>query len=209
MIEYVIETNIDDRILKKAAELLNNGGIVAYPTDTSWALGCSIHSKEGIQKLRKLKGDFKKHPLTLICSNITQISDVAFLSNSQFKIIKHYAPGPYVFILKALPKIEKKVNIKRMTLGIRIPQNPVPLKIIETLGCPIFSITASRNMAFQGWWDKHGAEGNLFEGGWELEYINGLGMILDTGDPLPKYLATVLDLTDEELVVVRQGIGDL
>lgn len=209
MIEYVVETNINDRILAKAVNLLKEGGLVAYPTDTSWAIGCSIHSKEGIEKLRKLKGDFKKHPLTMICSNISQINDVAFLSNQQFKTIKHYSPGPYVFILQALPKIEKKVSIKRMTLGLRIPNHAVPTSLVDALECPLFSITASRNMAFQGWWDKHGAEGNLFEGGWELEYINGLGMILDTGEALPKYLATVMDLTEEEPAIIRQGIGEL
>ena len=209
MIEYVIESNIDDRILLRAKDILDEGGLVAYPTDTSWGIGCSSHSKKGVEKLRKLKGDFQNYTLTLICSNISQISEVAELNNNNFKIIKKYTPGPYVFILPALYNIEKKVNMKRIEIGVRIPSNQIPIKIIEKIDCPIFSITASKIMTSRDWWDAKYAEENLFECGWELEYIDELDMIIDSGEPLPKILSTVIDMTSEELEIKRYGSGKL
>jgi tRNA threonylcarbamoyl adenosine modification protein (Sua5/YciO/YrdC/YwlC family) len=209
MIEYIIKTNIDDRILLKVKNILEQGGIVAYPTDTSWGIGCSALSKPGILKLSSLKGSFHHYTLTLICSKISQISDVAILNNANFKLIKKYTPGPFVFILPAQSKIEKKVNMKRMEIGVRIPSNPVPIKIVETLKTPIFTITASKDMYSKEWWDTEYAEENLFECGWELENIQMLDIILDDGEPLPKLLSTVVDLTGAELKIVRQGIGIL
>ena len=207
MIEYVIPSNIDDRILLKAKRILESGGLVAYPTDTSWGIGTSVHSTKGIEKLRKLKGDFHNYTLTLICSNISQISQVAELNNYNFKIIKKFTPGPFVFILKAEYHIEKKVNMKRMEIGVRIPGHPVPIKIIETLGNPIFSITASRIMTNREWWDAKYAEENLFESGWELEDIPEIDMIIDGSEPLAKVLSTVIDMTEENIKIMRQGIG--
>ena len=209
MIEYVIESNIDDRVLLRAKDALDGGGLIAYPTDTSWGIGCSSHSKKGIEKLRKLKGDFQNYTLTLICSNISQISEVAELNNNNFKIIKKYTPGPFVFILPALYNIEKKINMKRVEVGVRIPTNRIPIRIIETIECPIFSITASKIMTSREWWDTKYAEENLFECGWELEYIDELDMIIDSGEPLPKVLSTVIDMTGEELEIKRYGTGKI
>ena len=209
MIEYINIKNIDDRIINKAINILEQGGLIAYPTDTSWGIGCSVSSKNGISKLRKLKGDFYNYTLTLICSNISQISEVAELNNYNFKLIKKYTPGPYVFILPAKNKIEKKVNIKRLEIGVRIPSNPVPIKIINKLEQPIFSITASKIMTSREWWDKRYAEENLFECGWELENIDEIDLILDTGDPLPKVLSTVINMTTDNLNVIRYGIGKI
>lgn len=208
MIEYINKTNIDDRVLIKAKNVLEQGGLVAYPTDTSWSIGCSSQSKQGIAKLSTLKGSFQNFTLTLICSNISQISNVTILNNSNFKLIKKYTPGPFVFILPAQSKIEKKVNMKRIEIGVRIPSNPVPIKIVETLKFPIFSITASKIMTSKEWWDEDYAEQNLFECGWELENISMIDIILDPGDPLPKQLATVIDLTKEEIRIIRYGIGE-
>ena len=209
MIEYINIKNIDDRIINKATKSLEQGGLIAYPTDTSWGIGCSVTSKEGISKLRKLKGDFSSFTLTLICSNISQISEVAELNNNNFKIIKKYTPGPYVFILPAKNKIEKKVNLKRLEIGVRIPSNPVPIRIINSLGHPIFSITASKIMTSREWWDTKYAEENLLECGWELENIDEIDLILDTGDPLPKVLSTVINMTTDNLNVIRYGIGKI
>lgn len=209
MIEYINENNIDDRVLNKAISILHNDGIIAYPTDTSWGIGCSVHSSKGIDKLRKLKGTFQNYTLTMICSNISQISDVAELNNSNFKIIKQHIPGPFVFILPALKNIKKKVNMKRIEIGVRIPSRLVTKSIIETLECPIFSITASKIMTSHDWWDNAYAEENLFQEGWELEDIYEIDLILDAGEPLLKVLSTVIDLTGEEPNILRQGVGRL
>ncbi|MBN2445008.1 MAG: threonylcarbamoyl-AMP synthase [Spirochaetales bacterium] len=209
MIKYIYKTSIDETIMQKVKKILSEGGLVAYPTDTSWGIGCSINSKRGIERLQKLKGNFKKNTPTLICSSISQISDVALLDNKHFRLIKQYTPGPHVFILKAANKIEKKVTMKRAEIGVRIPDHPVPIKIVETLGSPIFSTTALKNLTELGWLEAGYAEEYLFECGWELEYIKELDLILDTGETLPKVLSTVIDMTDEEPVITRRGIGDI
>ncbi|MCK4796684.1 MAG: Sua5/YciO/YrdC/YwlC family protein, partial [Spirochaetes bacterium] len=151
--------------------------------------------------------DFQNYTLTMICSNISQISDVAVLANSNFKIIKKYTPGPFVFILPAQNKIEKKINMKRIEIGVRIPSNSIPIRLIEKLTCPIFSITASKIIYSNEWWDKAYAEENLFEYGWELEEITDIDLILDDSEALVKALSTVIDLTNNNIGIVRQGIG--
>jgi tRNA threonylcarbamoyl adenosine modification protein (Sua5/YciO/YrdC/YwlC family) len=209
MIEYVVENNLDVRIIQKAVNILNNDGLVAYPTDTSWGIGCSSLSKEGIQKLLKLKGDMKNITITLICNDISQITEIAELNNPNYRFIKRYIPGPYVFILPALRTIEKKINMKRNEIGIRIPDNAIPLAIAGKLGTSLFSVTASRKMTDTGWWDIKFAEENLFEYGYELEEIREIDLIVDTGEALPKILTTVIDLSSGDFQIVRRGIGEL
>ncbi|HOV13238.1 MAG TPA: L-threonylcarbamoyladenylate synthase [Spirochaetota bacterium] len=207
MIEYVYPSNIDDRVLLRVKNILNDGGLVAYPTDTSYGIGCSSHSKTGIEKLRKLKGDFNNFALTFICSEISQISEVTELNNANFRFIKKYTPGPFVFILKAQFHIEKKINMKRLEIGVRIPDNPIPLAIVKTLGHPIYSITASKIIKDNSLWDTRYAEENLYEYGYELEDIREIDLILDDGNSQPKFLSTVIRLTEEEPDLIRQGVG--
>lgn len=209
MIRNIVKHNIDNRILDEVAKAMSIGKIIAYPTDTSWAVGCSASSKEGINKLRKLKGDFKQYTPTLICSKISQISSVAELTNNNFKIIKRYTPGPYVFILPALNIIKKRVNMKRIEIGVRIPSNPVPIAIVNWLDSPIFSITASKKMGSHDWWTPEYAEDNLYEYGWELEEIKEISIILDTGERLIKNLSTVIDLKEGQIDIIRHGIGKI
>lgn len=209
MISYVNFDNIDDRIISKAVNTLEQGGLVAFPNDTNWSIACSIKSKTAIQKLKRLKGAEKNYTFTIIGSSISELSEIAIISNSNFKILKRYTPGPFVFILPALKKVEKIINLKRPEVGVRIPQNPIPANIIKALGCPIFAITASRVMTDLDWWDKSFALANLFEFGWELEEIKELDMIIDTdtGEPQEKHLSTVVNLTGEEPEIIRQGEG--
>jgi tRNA threonylcarbamoyl adenosine modification protein (Sua5/YciO/YrdC/YwlC family) len=209
MLEYYSQYNIDDRIKARAVTILKEGGLLAYPTDTSWGIGCSIRSEAGIEKLRKIKGGFKNHIPTMICSDISQVSEVAVLTNPNFKFIKHYVPGPYVFVLPTLYKIEKKIGMKRQEVGIRIPDSLLLRSVIEHLGNPIFSITASKEMGSTGWWDSSFAEDNLFEYGVEVEDIRSIDLILDHGEPVPKVLSTVFDLTTDDVRVIREGIGEI
>ena len=110
MIEYIFEHNIDDRILNRAAHYLEEGELVAFPTDSSWSIGCSMGSKSGIERLKKLKDDHDEHHFTLICARISQISDLASLSTTHFRTVKRLIPGPYVFVLPSLMKIEKRIK---------------------------------------------------------------------------------------------------
>jgi tRNA threonylcarbamoyl adenosine modification protein (Sua5/YciO/YrdC/YwlC family) len=228
MIEYVVSENIDDRILTKSARCLVGGGLLAFPSDTSWSLGCSFRSKEGIKKLRRLSGEREERHFTLLCSDISQFGDFCSLDNTRFRLIKRLSPGPYVFILNTLSGTGRALGLRRKELGVRIPNHPIPLAVIGTLGCPLYSITAKREMIAPGGIFGGGEnsirngpkdaenedrelppvpEEDLFEGGWELEEIDGLDMILDPGEEQQRIFSTILDLTGDEAVSLRRGAG--
>jgi tRNA threonylcarbamoyl adenosine modification protein (Sua5/YciO/YrdC/YwlC family) len=217
MIEYVIPTNIDDRILARAARMLKDGALAAIPTDTSWSIVCSLESPAGIKKLRQLSGERDERHFTLLCSSISQFGELCSLNNSRFRLIKRLSPGPYVFILKTLPGTEKTLDIRRREAGVRIPDCPVPIRLIETLGHPLYSITAKRSMA-DGEWETFNAgeadtelppipEEELFESGWELENIKGVDLILDSGEERERIFSTILYLCDDEVKLLRKGAG--
>ena len=217
MIEYIVSSNIDDRVLSRAAHILENGGLVALPTDTSWSIVCSIKSREGIKKLRKLSGERDERHFTLLCSSISQFVEVCSLDNTRFRLINRLCPGPYVFILKTLLGTVKFLDIRRQELGVRIPDYPVPIRLIETLKHPLYSITAKKSMA-GGEWDTFYEnetdtelppipEDELFESGWELEGIEGIDLILDSGEERERIFSTILDLGENEVKLLRQGAG--
>jgi len=208
MIEYIIPNNIDDRILKRAAAALKDGGLIAHPTDTSWHISCASSSAAGLAKLKTLKDGARGYLFTLMALEISQVSQIADISTPQYKLMHRLTPGPYVFILGALRTLEKMMGMKRKEVGIRIPGDPVSRGILKTLGEPMFSTTAAHSMDDPGWWDSGFADENLFEMGWELEGIQGIDMILDGGDALSKTLTTVLDLTGERVTIIREGLGE-
>ena len=219
MIEYIVPGNIDDRILTKTAILLRDGGTAAIPTDTSWSIVCSMNSREGIKRLRDISQAREERHFTLICSDISQFGELCSLDNSRFRLIKRLTPGPYVFILKTLLGTEKTLGLRRQEIGVRLPNYPVPLALINTLGCPLYGITAKRSMTTD--WiedhedgeDEHSAleafyrEETLFDGGWEMEDIQGLDLILDPGEERNRIFSTVLDISSGEVNVLRQGAG--
>jgi tRNA threonylcarbamoyl adenosine modification protein (Sua5/YciO/YrdC/YwlC family) len=215
MIEYIVPSNIDDRILEKTARLLRDGGTVALPTDTSWSIVCSINSREGIKRLKLLSKERDERNFTLICSDISQFGDFCSLDNSRFRLIKRLTPGPYVFILQTLLGTEKTLGLKRREIGVRLPDYPVPVALINALGCPVYGITAKRTMSGaeedelpeQRYADFITGEEYLFEGGWELDDIQGLDLILDPGEDRIRIFSTVLDLSSGEIVLLRQGAG--
>jgi len=222
MIEYIVPGNIDDRILSKAAKLLQNGGTAALPTDTSWSIVCSMNSREGIKRLRAISKERDERLFTLLCSDISQFGEICSLDNTRFRLIKRLAPGPYVFILKTLLGTEKSLGLRRREIGIRLPDYPVPPALIKALGCPLYGITAKRSMAAD-WIDDEDFDGGdaeesepsalfyreetLFDGGWELEDIRGLDLILDPGEDRNRLFSTVLDLSSGDVQVLRQGAG--
>jgi len=219
MIEYVFPTNIDDRILAKTVRVLEGGGLAALPTDVSWNLVCSLKSPAGIKKLRKLSGERDERHFTLLCSDISQFGDLCSIDNSRFRLIKRLSPGPYVFISKTLSGTEKALDIRRKETGVRIPGHPVPLALIKTLGHPLYSITAKRSMleevehflAAGEETDKSELppipEEDLFEGGWEIEGIEGVDMVLDDGEERERIFSTILNISGDEIILLRRGAG--
>ncbi|MDR2102740.1 MAG: L-threonylcarbamoyladenylate synthase [Treponema sp.] len=217
MIEYVAPHNIDDRILVRGVGILHEGGLLALPSDTSWLIVCSLASREGIKKLRRLSGERDERHFTLLCSDISQFGEFCSLDNTRFRLIKRLSPGPYVFILKTLLGTEKALGLRRREVGVRIPSHPVPLAVIKALGCPLYSITAKRNMILSPAAEIPAEpepavlppipEEDLFEGGWELEAVNGLGLILDSGEERDRIFSTILDLSGDEIKLTRPGAG--
>ncbi|MCL1814272.1 MAG: L-threonylcarbamoyladenylate synthase [Treponema sp.] len=223
MIEYIVSTNIDDRVLVRSARILSEGGLLGIPSDTSWIVVCSLRSKEGIKKLRKISGERDERHFTLLCSDISQFGDFCSMNNTQFRLLKRLSPGPYVFILKTLLGTEKTLQLRRGEIGVRIPDHPVPVNLIKTLGSPLYSVTAKRSMTDEDApipaETRHDGrssetdqlppipEEDLFEGGWELEAIAGLDLILDTGEERPRIFSTILDISGGEIMSLRKGAG--
>jgi len=208
MIEYIVPGNIDDRILAKAAGLLKEGGTVAIPTDTSWSIVCSMNSRDGLKRLRSLSREKDERRFTLLCSDISQFGEFCSLDNTRFRLIKRLTPGPYVFILKTLLGTEKTLGLKRQEIGVRLPDYSVPLALIDTLACPLYGVTAKREMLSTEEINEDSTDEEvLFDGGWELEDIPGLGLVLDPGEDRKRIFSTVLDLSSGEIQVLRQGAG--
>jgi tRNA threonylcarbamoyl adenosine modification protein (Sua5/YciO/YrdC/YwlC family) len=218
MIEYVVPSNIDDRVPAKAVRVLEGGGLVALPTDTSWSLACSLKSPAGIKKLRKLSGERDERHFTLLCSDISQFGEWCSLDNSRFRLIKRLSPGPYVFILKTLLGTEKALDIRRREAGVRIPGHPVPLAVIEALGAPLYSVTAKKTMLQEPGYGEAAdntdgeelppvPEEDLFEGGWELEDIDGVDLVIDDGEERERVFSTILDISGEDVKTLRTGAG--
>lgn len=206
MIEYTYPNNPDDRIIQRAVQILEQGGVVAYPTDSSWALGCSSESSKGLDRLSSLRED-KRTKFSLICSSISEMSQYAIMDTPTFRFVKSLTPGPFVFILQTIHKIEKKIGIKRVEVGLRIPDHQVPLRLASLLGCPIFSLTASKDMSDIYSIEDEYTEELLFQEAWELDVLDGVDMIIDTGETLERSLSTVFRISSAGVEVVRQGKG--
>ena len=199
MILTIHTAHPEPRAIHKAAEILAAGGIVIYPTDTVYGLGCSVENKNAIEKIYLIKRQRTDKPFSFICSDLTHISEYARVSNAAFKTMKHLIPGPYTFILpagrmKTLPKI---LVSKRKSVGIRVPDSRVALDLVKQLGHPILSTSVTSD------------EGEILNDPAIIsEHFNSIvDMIIDGGN-LTSEPSTILDLTDEAPVVVRQGAGD-
>jgi len=191
--------NPEPRAIRKTAELLAAGGVAIYPTDTVYGLGCSVESRDAIERIYLIKGQRSDRPFSFVCSDLTHISSYAHVSNAAFKIMKRLIPGPYTFILPAarMKQLPRILVSKRKTVGIRVPASPATLALVKELGHPILSTSVT---------DGEGSILNDPERILET-YGNIVDAILDAG-LLPSAPSTVLDLTGDEVKIVRQGAGD-
>jgi len=207
VLEYVVAENPDARIIRRAASVLSGGGLVVVPTDTSWSILCSITSKDGIARLKRLVADGRDRPLTVMCASIAQASELCEVSSAAFRVMKRLTPGPYVFILPSTNKAARSFDLRRAELGVRIPAHRVPTDLIEALGCATLSLTAKRSMLDPDLPAPDYPEEALFSGGWELEDLPGVDLILDPGEENERLLGTVLDIRTGEVAVHRLGAG--
>lgn len=191
--------NPQQRLASMVVKVLNEGGVIVYPTDSAYALGCHIGDKNAMERLRRIRNLDSKHNFTLMCRDLSEISIYAKIGKPHYRMMKSLTPGPYTFILKATREVPRRLqNPKRRTIGLRVPENNIALQILQTLQEPIMSST-------------------LIMPGEELPMVdpedmyerlkNKVDLVIDGGgcglEP-----TTVIDLEEEQPVVLRQGKGD-
>ena len=179
-------------------DVLEQGGVIVYPTDTVYGVGCDLFNPEAIQKIHRLKKMDEKKPLSFICSDLKDISRYAFVSNYAYKIMKRLLPGAYTFILKATKLVPKIAQTKQKTVGIRIPDNKICLALVKELGHPIISTSVSK------------PNEGLYNDPAEIEERFGkrLDLVIDGGVIVAEH-SSIIDLTDDFPKVIRVGKGDV
>ncbi|WP_136481451.1 L-threonylcarbamoyladenylate synthase [Cognatitamlana onchidii] len=197
----IYEENPNPREIEKAVEILRKGGLIIYPTDTVYGLGCDITNIKALERVAKIKGvKLEKSNFSFVCSDLSNLSDyVKQIDTSVFKILKRALPGPYTFILpgsKSLPNPFKK----RKTVGIRVPDNNIALDIVRQLGNPIISTSIHDEDAVL----EYTTDPELILEKWD----NLVDLVIDGGYG-DNQASTVIDLSEREPVVVREGKGDL
>ena len=192
--------NPNTRLIRQAVEILRDGGIVVYPTDSCYALGCHLDDKTAITRIRQIRQLDDQHHLTLMCRDLSEISHYARVDNHKFRLLKANTPGSYTFILEATKEVPKRLqHPKRSTIGIRIPDHPIALALLEELGEPMLSSTLILpNEDFP-----------LTDAEYIREVLEKQVDAVIDGGAVGLEFTTVLDLTNDKPVLLRQGKGDL
>lgn len=196
----IYPNNINMRLVHQAVAILKDGGIVVYPTDSCYALGCKLDDKHAVTRIREIRQLDDEHYLTLMCRDLSEISNYARVDNAQFRLLKANTPGSYTFILEATKEVPKRLqHPKRSTIGIRVPDHPVALALLEELGEPMSSSTL---ILPDQPWPLNDAEliRELLE--------KKVDAVIDGGAAGSDF-TTVIDLTGSVPVLLRQGKGDI
>jgi tRNA threonylcarbamoyl adenosine modification protein (Sua5/YciO/YrdC/YwlC family) len=190
--------NPNPRLIRQAAEVLRNGGIVVYPTDSSYALGCHLDDRNAVTRIRQIRGLDEQHHMTLMCRDLSEISRYAQMDNAKFRLLKNNTPGSYTFILKATKEVPKRLqHPKRSTIGIRVPDHRVALALLEELGEPMCSSTLI----------LPDEEGPLNDAGQIRDLLEKRVELVIDGGAVGLDFTTVIDLTGEVPVLLRRGKG--
>lgn len=197
MILTLNQDNPQQRLINRVVECLKQGGVIAYPTDTIYGLGCDIFNKKGIKKIYQIKQRDPRKPFSFICADLSDVANYAQVSNFAFKIMKRYLPGPFTFVLEASRIVPDILTTRQKTVGIRIPDNAIALGIVRELGHPI--VTTSANLSGE---DTHCDPALI-----EQEIGKQLEMVVD-GGILRGDQSTVISLIDDHVDILRQGSGD-
>ncbi|GBD86262.1 threonylcarbamoyl-AMP synthase [bacterium BMS3Abin03] len=186
------------RYLNKAVNILKEGGVIIYPTDTVYGIGCDIYNKDALDRVKTIKNDPDIKLLSFICPGLKDIAKYARVSDYAYRIMKKLLPGPYTFILPSARDVPKKLRSKRKTVGIRIPDHSVALKLVEKLGNPILSTSTTNR------------KGDILIDPYEIKAIfnSQVDLMLASKNILGKP-STVIDLSGEAPVIVRKGAGDI
>lgn len=191
--------NPQPRALAQVAELIRGGGLVAYPTDSGFALGCQLGNRDGLDRIRSIRALDQNHHFTLVCSEFAQLGQFVQMDNDVFRAVKAATPGQYTFILPATREVPKQMlHPKKKTVGVRIPDHVTARALLDTLGEPLLSSTLL----------LPGEDAPMTEGWMITDELGGvLDAVLDSGD-CGTEPTTVVDLSGDEVEVVRRGAGD-
>ena len=185
------------RLINKAADILRNGGMIVYPTDTVYGLGCDLFNKRGIEKIYEIKHRNRKQPLSFVCADLKDISHYAMVSNFAYKTMRRLLPGPYTFVLEASRLVPKILLQKRNAVGIRVPDNEICLSLVRALGNPIINTSAKLE------------EDEVISDPSEIEKkLRQIDLVIDGGS-LASEQSSIVSLIDDMPQVLRVGKGDV
>jgi tRNA threonylcarbamoyl adenosine modification protein (Sua5/YciO/YrdC/YwlC family) len=191
--------NPQPRLIRAAVDIVRDGGVIAYPTDSCYALGCHIGDKHAMERIRRIRQVDERHHLTLVCRNLSEIGLFAKVDNLQYRLIRANTPGRYTFILRATRDVPRRLLHPRHTIGVRIPDHPVARDLLEALGEPLLSSTLIL--------PEHGqALNDAEEIRRHLEHQ--VDLVIDSG-PCDGGLTTVIDISGDAPRLVREGKGDI
>jgi len=198
MLLQINQENPQGRLISRVVETLKQGGVIAYPTDTTYGIGCDIFNRRGIRSIYQIKQRDARKPFSFICADLSDVANYAQVSNFAFKLMKRHLPGPYTFVLDASRIVPDSLTTRQKTVGIRIPDDHIALAIVRELGHPL--VTTSANLT---------GESPLHD---PTEIQESMGRMLDLvvdggiryGDP-----STVISLIDDRVEIIREGCGDI
>ena len=191
--------NPQARLIKQAVEIIRNGGVVVYPTDSSYAVGCHIGDKSAVERIRRLRQLDDKHNFTLVCSDLSQLGLFAKVDTGAFRLLKAHTPGPYTFILNATREVPRMLmHPKRRTIGLRVPGHPIAMALLEQLGEPLMSVS----LIMPG-------DAEPLSDPYEMRQVleHHVDLIIDGGFGGLE-ASTVINLSGDEPEVIRVGCGD-
>ena len=192
--------NPQGRLINQAADIIRRGGVVVYPTDSGYALGCQLGEKNALETIRRIRQLDKKHNFTLMCRDLSELATYARVDNSDYRLIKNHTPGPYTFILKATPEVPRRLmHPKRRTIGLRVPENNIALALLNALNEPMMSVT----MLLPG---EEIPMTDPYDIRQTLEH--DLDLVIDGGF-CGMASTSVIDLTEDPPLILRRGRGDV
>lgn len=191
--------NPQARLIRQATDIIRNGGVIVYPTDCGYSLGCHIGDKSALDRIRQIRRLDDKHNFTLVCKDLSEISTYARFDNRLYRLLKHHTPGPYTFIFGATSEVPRRLlHPKRKTIGIRIPENKIVQALLDELGEPIMSSSLILPNETMPMMDPYDIRETL---------QHQLDLVIDGGycgmEP-----TTVIKMDTEDMAVLRQGAGD-
>ena len=198
MIIRVYENNPQLRAINKAVEILQSGGLVVYPTDTIYGLGCDLHNKKALEKIFRIKEMDEKSPLSFISPDLSEVSRYAKVSNKAYRVMNKCLPGPFTFILPAMKEVNRYMLYKRKQIGIRVPGSNVCQMLAQELGNPLISTSVPL------WREKVLNSGEIIHDYFGKE----IDLVLDIGTMISEP-STIVDLTEDEFEITRQGKGEI